>query len=53
MVKKSFVLLGQPAKTAREIEVDLQNTFGCLQYTVAQTLSVADPTGRLITFERP
>ncbi|QSZ35283.1 hypothetical protein DSL72_008152 [Monilinia vaccinii-corymbosi] len=45
MVKKSFVLLGQPARTAQEVEVDLQNTFEYLQYSVAQTFSVADPSG--------
>lgn len=51
MVKKSFILLGQPARTAREIDVDLQNTFEYLQYSVAQTFSVAEPSGKSIIHE--
>ncbi|KAI9650423.1 hypothetical protein NHQ30_000437 [Ciborinia camelliae] len=45
MVKKSFILLGQPARTSQEIEVDLQNTFEYLQYNVAQSFSIAEPSG--------
>lgn len=45
MVKKSFVLVGAPASTAQEIEIDLQNTFEYLQWDVAQHFSVAEPSG--------
>ncbi|ESZ91096.1 putative Cytochrome 4F5 [Sclerotinia borealis F-4128] len=45
MVKKSFILLGQPASTSQELEVDLQNTFEYLQYNVAQNFSIAQPSG--------
>jgi hypothetical protein len=46
MVKKSFVLVGAPARTAQEIEIDLQNTFEYLQWDVAQHFSIAEPSGR-------
>ncbi|EMR85284.1 putative cytochrome p450 protein [Botrytis cinerea BcDW1] len=45
MVKKSFFLLGQPPRTSQTLEVDLQNTFEYLQYTVAQKFSIAEPSG--------
>jgi hypothetical protein len=45
MVKKSFVLVGAPACTTQEIEIDLQNTFEYLQWDVAQHFSIAEPSG--------
>jgi hypothetical protein len=45
MVKRSFILVGQPANTAQDIEVDLQNTFEVLQYNVAQHFAIAEPKG--------
>lgn len=45
MVKKSFILVGAPASSAQEIDVDLQNTFEVLQYNVAQHFSIAEPSG--------
>lgn len=51
MVEKSFFLLGQPAKTSQALEVDLQNTFEFLQYTVAQKFSIAEPSGRSAIYE--
>jgi hypothetical protein len=46
MVKKLFVLVGAPARTAQEIEINLQNTFEYLQWDVAQHFSIAEPSGR-------
>jgi hypothetical protein len=45
MVKKSFILVGAPAGTAQEIEIDLQNTFEYLQWDIAQHFSIAEPSG--------
>ena len=47
MVQKSFVLVGAPASTAQEIEIDLQNTFEYLQWNVAQHFSIAEPSGEI------
>jgi len=49
MVKKSFILVGAPASSAQEIDVDLQNTFEALQYNVANHLAIAEPPGTLST----
>jgi len=46
MVKKSFMLVGAPTKSAQEIEVDLQNSFEYLQYNVAQAFAIAEPKGK-------
>lgn len=51
MVKKSFFLLGQPPRTSQTLEVDLQNTFEYLQYTVAQKFSIAEPSGESAIYE--
>jgi hypothetical protein len=48
MVKKLFVLVGAPTKSAQEIEIDLQNTFEYLQYNVAQAFAIAEPKGKLL-----
>lgn len=48
MVAKSFILLGQPASTAKKLEIDLQNTFEFLQYNVAQSFAISDPSGMLL-----
>jgi hypothetical protein len=45
MVKRSFILVGAPAGTAQDIEIDLQNTFEYLQWDVAQHFSIAEPSG--------
>ncbi|TVY82115.1 Cytochrome P450 4F5 [Lachnellula suecica] len=45
MVKKSFMLVGAPASSAKEIEIDLQNPFEYLQYDVAQTFAIAQSKG--------
>ncbi|TAQ85331.1 hypothetical protein B7494_g6339 [Chlorociboria aeruginascens] len=45
MVQKSFVLLGEPANMAKDINIDLQNTFEVLQNTIAQKFSIAEASG--------
>ncbi|KAH6665570.1 cytochrome P450 [Halenospora varia] len=45
MVKKSFVLEGQPSKTSKQIDINLQTTFEALQHNVAQSFAVAQPSG--------
>lgn len=50
MVKKSFYLVGEPVNKAKEIDVDLQNAFEVLQYTIAQQFSIAEPKGKYNTW---
>lgn len=45
MVTKSFVLVGEPTSSSKNIEIDLQNSFEALQHAVAQEFSIAQPSG--------
>jgi hypothetical protein len=45
MVNKSFILVGEPPSSVLELDVDLQNTFEALQYTVAEKFAIAEPSG--------
>ncbi|KAH8654944.1 cytochrome P450 [Tricladium varicosporioides] len=45
MIKKSFILEGQLAETAKVVDIDLQSTFEVLQHNVAQSFAIAKPSG--------